>query len=158
MIWNIYIHTLWKDSPIQLINISAIFIYILGVRPFQFCSLGKFKLHNEMLSTIVAILCTHFSELTHLISENLYPFTYLCLLPSLPVVLSWQPLFYSWFFFRKNLCLKPEISFILHFQDNPGFSLASIWKFQINLPSYLRNIGLLELQKKAFLILHVGAC
>ena len=128
---------MWKDSPIQLINISVIFIYILGVRTFRFCSLDKFKLHNEMLSTIVTMLCIHCSELTHLITENLYPFTCFCLLPFLPVIFSWQPLFHSFFFFRKNLCLKAEISFILHFQDKPGFPLLCDLLSQVGCPCNL---------------------
>ena len=69
--FGIYMYTLWKDFPIQLLTcpyiISHIYfcVCVLG-NIFQFCSHSKFQLHNAALSSIVTMLFITSSDLVYL--------------------------------------------------------------------------------------------
>ena len=69
--FGIYMYTLWKDFPIQLLTcpyiISHIYfcVCVLG-NIFQFCSHSKFQLHNAALSIIVTMLFITYSDLVYL--------------------------------------------------------------------------------------------
>lgn len=61
-----------------------------SVRTFKFYFLGKFQLYNTVLPMIITLLYLTSSDLTHLVTESLYPFTNLFLFPSPSSI--WQPM------------------------------------------------------------------
>ena len=72
MIWCMCI--LWKYSSHQInYYIITSQIYFL-VRTFKFSSPSKFQLYNTTLSTVVTMVNIRSSDLSHLVTENLYPF------------------------------------------------------------------------------------
>ena len=88
----------YERSPtIELINTpiaSYVYLFVWGRTP-NFYSLSKFQLYTAVWSTIVIMLYIRSSDLTHLVTESLYPFTRV--LATSP----WQPLFYCTFCFYE---------------------------------------------------------
>lgn len=79
------------------------------MRIHKFYSPSKYPLYNNVLSTVVAMLCIRSLDLIHFITENLHPFTTLS--QFLPFPAPWQlPLYtvsMSLFVFRLHPYVKP---------------------------------------------------
>ena len=72
-----YTNTLWKASS-QSVNMSITFFsffFFFLVTTFNLYSLSKFQLCNTMSSTVVTMLHITSSDLIHLITKSLSPFT-----------------------------------------------------------------------------------
>lgn len=100
--------------------LSHIFVYL-----FAFNSFSKFHLYNSVINPSPHIIIQS-SELNHLITESLFPFTSF-LFPSFWGNFSLATTFLVTVL-MTNLCLQPQISFNHHSQDSPGFPLANTWK------------------------------
>ena len=85
---------------------------------------NKYQADNTVLSAIVTMLFIRSSDLSHLITESLYPFTNPFLFPPIPS--SWQPPFYSLF-------LRIQLFKIQHISDTIQYLFLFVWFISLSI-------------------------